>query len=218
MKDVIDFLRKLKRNNNREWFQAHKNEYLKVKSEVEELASVLISLVAEVDSEAALLTPSQCTYRIYRDTRFSTDKTPYKTHAGIFVNPPYGKKGETNGYYFHIEPGNCFMAAGTIGLPPKKLKAVRQSVYDEIDEYLGIVESPEFKKFFPVVGEDFLKTSPKGFDKNWKYINYLRPKNFCVCRYVDDGYFDILGDDIREVIRQMHRYNRFVNYAIEDMD
>lgn len=218
MKEVIGFLKRLKRNNNRDWFQAHKDEYVAAKEKVDNLTNSLIALVAEEDAEALRLTAAQCTYRIYRDTRFSLDKTPYKTHFGIFINPPYGKKSESNGYYFHIEPGNCFIAAGTIGLPPKKLKAVRQSIYDEIDEYLSIVESLEFKKYFPTPGEDFLKTAPKGFDKNWEHIYYLRPKNFCVCCPVADDYFDTLGNDIREVIHQMHRYNRFVNFPIEDME
>ena len=120
MKEVYKFLKDLSRNNNREWFLANKQRYLDVKARVDELASLLIGLVSEFDPRASRLSASDCTYRIYRDTRFSNDKTPYKTHFGIFINPPLGKKGETLGYYFHLEPEAslvCELTSSTIPMP-----------------------------------------------------------------------------------------------------
>ena len=126
-----------------------------------------------------------CTYRIYRDTRFSQDKTPYKTHLGGYINAR-GKKSDHCGYYVHIEPGNCLLAGGSYCLPPKTLKAVRQAVYDNIDEFRGIVENPDFKQYFPVIGEDFLKTAPKGFPKDFEYVQYLKCKEYtCYCNQPD---------------------------------
>ncbi|MDE6298708.1 MAG: DUF2461 domain-containing protein, partial [Muribaculaceae bacterium] len=102
MKKAIDFLKQLAANNNREWFNEHKEEYLQVKGEVEEFTQKLIDEVAKFEPEAAYLSPSDCLYRIYRDTRFSADKTPYKNHIGIYINPRGGKKSEFCGYYVHI--------------------------------------------------------------------------------------------------------------------
>jgi len=218
MRKTLDFLRRLRENNNREWFTAHKPEYLDVKARTDALANDLIALVATVDPEASRLKVADCTYHIYRDTRFSADKTPYKTHIGIFVNPPLGKKGITCGYYLHLEPDSLLFAAGTIGHPAPVLKALRQSVYDEIDEYRSIVEDPEFRKFFDTIGDDPLKTAPKDFPKDWEHIDYLKPRNFIASGPLDEktvcdpGFMDMLAP----AVAQAARFNRFMNFTIED--
>ena len=219
MKEIYQFLKDLALNNNREWFQKNKSRYLEVKQKADELASVLIGLVSEVDPRASRLSVADCTYRIYRDTRFSNDKTPYKTHIGIFVNPPLGKKGETLGYYFHLEPGASMVLCGTAWLPPALLKPVRQSIVDEIDEYRSIVESPEFRKCFPVLGYDKLKTAPKGFDKDWEFIDYIRPRTFGAQADVPDSFYELKGlpERLRPYLRQAFLYNRFINYTIEEV-
>lgn len=219
MKEIFKFLRELSRHNDREWFQAHKQEYLEVKAKADELTRLLIGLVAEVDPRALRLSVADCTYRIYRDTRFSPDKTPYKTHIGIFVNPQTGKKGDTLGYYFHLEPGNSLICCGTGWMEPRILKAVRQSVYDDIDEYREIVENPEFKECYHELGMDKLKTAPKGYDKNWEYIDYLRPRIFGASSNVPDSFYDLKGleDRLRPYIHQGWLYNRFINFTIEQV-
>lgn len=218
MKEILEFLKRLRANNNRDWFVSHREEWLDVKRQVDALASQLIAAVAEVDPRAASLSVSDCTYRIYRDTRFSADKTPYKTHIGIFINPGGGKKAITCGYYFHIEPDNCFIAAGTIGHPAPVLKAIRQSVYDEIEEYKSIVEDPEFRSLYPEIGFDLLKTAPKGFPKEWPDIYYLRPRNFTASSGNLTPMFKkrTFISDVRPYIAQAKRYNDFVNYTIEE--
>lgn len=218
MRQIFDFLRALRVNNNREWFAAHKAEYLEAKAKADSLAQGLIDLVATVEPEASRLSVSDCTYRIYRDTRFSSDKTPYKTHIGIFVNPPLGKKGITCGHYLHLEPDNVLFAAGTICHPAPVLKALRQSVYDEIDEYRSIVEDPEFRRYFSEIGDDPLKTAPKGFPKDWEHIGYLKPRNFMASGPLSEemvcspDFFDRLAP----VVAQAARFNRFMNFTIED--
>ncbi len=218
MKETIAFLRKLSRNNNREWFNAHKDEYLKVKARVENLSERLIAEVASFDPEAACLTPSDCTYRIYRDTRFSQDKTPYKTHIGIFINPPFGKKSNRMGYYLHIEPGNCFVAAGTVCLPPKVVTAIRKSIFDNVEEYSALINDPEFKKIYPAVGENPVKTAPKGFPKDWPYLELVRPRDFVTSHALTDA--EITGADIARLAGELFRvakpFNDFVNYAIDE--
>ncbi|MDE5713401.1 MAG: DUF2461 domain-containing protein [Muribaculaceae bacterium] len=218
MKKVFDFLKSLSQNNNREWFNSHKEEYLKVKTSVDELAMRLIAAIASFDPEAAWLTPADCTYRIYRDTRFSTDKTPYKTHIGIFINPPYGKKVNRMGYYVHIEPGNCLLAAGTVCLPSKTVAAIRRSIFDNVEEYLEIMENPDFRAAYPEVGENCLKTAPKGIPRDWEHIDLVRPKDFVATHRLKDE--DLCQPDFVETAGRLFSlakpFNDFINYAITE--
>lgn len=217
MKKTLKFLRSLRQHNDREWFNTHKEEYLEVKEEVERLTLELIAAVTTVDPEAARLRVADCTYRIYRDTRFSSDKTPYKTHIGIFVNPPGGKKSMTCGYYLHLEPDNCFFAAGTVCLPSPVVKRIRQSIYDEIDEYRSIVESPEFREWFTTVGENPVKTAPQGFPRDWEFIDYIRPRDFVTSTPLSDENVVVpgLAERLLPPIRQAKRFNDFINFSIE---
>ena len=112
------------------------------------------------------------------------------------------------------------LAGGSWDLAPNVLKAIRQSVYDNIDEYLAIVEDPDFKKYFPTIGEDFIKTAPKGFPKDFTYIDYLKCRRF-VCSYmVSDDFFyrpDTL-DQIEKAFFQLKRFADFLNYTIDDFE
>ena len=217
MEKIYSFLRLLAANNNREWFAANKPTYLAAKEEIERLTARLLVVTSQIDPQAARLQPSDCLYRIYRDTRFSPDKTPFKTHIGIFINPPGGKKSLTSGYYLHCEPDNSFIAGGTVCLPPPIIKRIRQDIYDNIEEYLDIVENPDFKQYFPTVGENLLKTAPKGFPKDWPYIAYLRPRDFCTTYRVSDSF--MMKKDLPELVvpifRQIKRFSDFLNYSIE---
>lgn len=216
---IFNFLKELSANNNREWFNNHRDEYEKARLEFENLLSLVISRISLFDESVKNIQPKDCTYRIYRDTRFSLDKTPYKIHFGGYINA-HGKKSDHCGYYIHLEPGKSMLAGGSICLPPKVLKAVRQSIYDNIDEYREIVEDPQFKQYFPVVGEDFLKTAPKGFPKDFEYINYLKCKEYTCTYYVTDDFF--LSNDFLEqtelVFRQFKRFADFLNYTIDDFE
>lgn len=216
---IFQFLKDLTANNNREWFNEHRDEYEAARTDFENFLSLVITRISLFDDSIRGIQPKDCTYRIYRDTRFSSDKTPYKTHFGGYINAK-GKKSNHCGYYVHVQPGSCMLAGGSLCLPPNILKALRQSIYDNIDEYRSIVEDPEFKKFFPVIGEDWLKTAPKGFPKDFKYIDYLKPREF-VCSYnVPDEFFlatDIL-DKTEETFRQFKRFADFLNYTIDDFE
>jgi len=218
MKKILKFLEALAANNNREWFNANKEEYLEVKSEVESLAQKLINEVAAFDPEASYLGVGDCTYRIYRDTRFSVDKTPYKTHIGIFINPPVGKKSNRMGYYLHIEPGNCFVAAGTVCLPSKTVTAIRQSIYDNVEEYLGIINEKEFHRFYPVIGENPVKTAPKGIPRDWKYLALVRPRDYFASHPLSER--DMCAPDLVGKVGALFRvakpFNDFINFAIDE--
>lgn len=220
MKEIITFLKSLAANNDREWFNAHKPEYLRVKKKAEALAQNLINEVAKFDSEAAYLSVADCTYRIYRDTRFSTDKTPYKTHIGIFINPPMGKKSNRMGYYLHIEPGNCFVAVGTVCLPSKTVTAIRQSIYDNIEEYLDIINEPAFHAAYPEIGENPVKTAPKGIPRDWEYVALVRPRDFVATHYLTEKEMASphLPEKAGELFRIAKPFNDFINFTIDESE
>jgi uncharacterized protein (TIGR02453 family) len=218
---IIRFLKELAVNNNREWFNTQRDEYEKVQIEFENFLSLVISRISFFDETIRGVQAKDCTYRIYRDIRFSLDKTPYKTHIGGFINAK-GKKSNHSGYYIHLEPGNCLLAGGSVCMPPDLLKAVRQAVYDNIEEYISIVEDPAFKKYFPVVGENFLKTAPKGFPKDFKYMDYLKCKDYSCSYSVADEFFltsetEMLSN-VENIFRQLKRFMDFVNYTIDDFE
>ena len=149
---IFQFLKELSANNNREWFNSHREQYEVARSEFENLLTVIISRISLFDESIRGIEAKDCTYRIYRDTRFSEDKTPYKTHLRGYINAK-GKKSDHCGYYVHLEPGNCLLAGGSYCPPPPLLRALRQAVHDNIDEFRSIVEDPAFKQYFPVIGE-----------------------------------------------------------------
>lgn len=220
MKRTLKFLRSLRRHNNREWFNAHKDEYLIVKSNVEKLTQELLNILSEYIPDAARLGIGDCTYRIYRDTRFSSDKTPYKTHIGIFINPPAGKKGLTAGYYLHLEPDASFFYSGSYALPTALVNKQRKEIYDEIDEFREIVENEEFKALYTELGFDHLKNVPRGYPRDWEWGEYLKPRNFGASAYLSDEFISSpgLAERLRPYIEQGVRLNRFLNYPLEDLD
>lgn len=235
MKEILTFFKELRQNNNREWFAENRQRYLEVKSRCEAFAALMIGAVAKVDPAAAALSVAQCTYRIYRDIRFSPDKSPYKTHYGVFVNPPYGKKSLTMGYYFHLEPGNCFVAAGTVCLPSRLMTMLRHAIRDNIEEYVEIVRSEQFRRLYPFYGESPLKTAPKGFDRNWPYLDLVRPREFVVTSgsmtHVFERFFAVADPHDRTTsprelakaegillpyLREAKKFNDFMNYTVEE--
>ena len=213
---IFQFLKNLSANNNREWFSEHKGEYEQARTNFESLLSVVIARVSLFDESIRGVEPRQCTYRIYRDTRFSADKTPYKIHFGGYINA-YGKKSDHCGYYIHLQPGGCMLAGGSYCPSGPLLKELRQSVYDNIDEFRSIVEDPDFSRYFPVVGETFLKTAPKGFSRDFPYLKYLQCKDYLVSYAVPDDFFLAPNflDKVDEVFCQLNRYSDFLNYTID---
>jgi uncharacterized protein (TIGR02453 family) len=183
---TLTFLRKLSRNNNREWFTAHKDEYLVAKSDVERLAMELVAGVRAFDGSIGELEPKDCMFRIYRDARFSRDKSPYKTNLGIVVQRG-GKKSLYACYYAHIEPGSCFLSGGVYMPDPPTLKALRRSIDVNAEEFLEIIAEKNFRKYFSALaGENKLVKVPQGFDKNSPVAEYLKYKDFYVMRSVTE--------------------------------
>jgi len=180
-KIILDFLEGLVANNNRDWFNAHKGEYQQAWAQFNEMLEQLIAAISRFDASISYLTPKDCTYRIYRDLRFSADKTPYKGHFGAYLNAE-GKKAYYGGYYVQIEPHKIILASGVWWLPTKEMRALRHAIVDQVDTYRNILEEPEFKKICPTIGMDHSKRIPNGFPKDFPYPEYLLCKDYtCAC-------------------------------------
>lgn len=184
MQKIIGFLEKLKLNNNREWFEANKQNYIEVKEEFESIIKKLIEEIHVFDNKISPeLKPKDCTFRIYKDVRFSKDKVPYKICMSASINPG-GKKSTIAGYYFHLEPNASFIAGGIYMPMPEILQAVRQEIDYNYSPLFKILNSKVFKKYFNGIDdEDKLKNPPKGFDKKHPQIELLKNKHFIVSHY-----------------------------------
>lgn len=179
----FDFLQALKENNNREWFNEHKPAYQQELSQVENFAEVLLGKLSEHD---LIETPSgkSSLFRIYRDTRFSNDKTPYKTHwSGSFKRATQQRRG---GYYFHIEQGNSFVAGGFFGPSPDDLRLIRNDIAFDAAPLRKILKSKLFVSNFGTLKGDQVKTAPKGFPADHEAIDLLRYKQFLLIRNFTD--------------------------------
>jgi uncharacterized protein (TIGR02453 family) len=181
METTLHFLKKLKINNNREWFDSNKSEYLASKEIFEEFVSELIKGINKFDKKVSLdLKPKDCTFRIYKDVRFSKDKTPYKNNMSASINPG-GKKSNIPGYYFHLEPDACFLAGGVYMPMPDVLNAIRQEIDYNPLPLINILKSASFKKEFNGLDEeDKLKNPPKGFNKDHAHSEILKNRHFIV--------------------------------------
>jgi uncharacterized protein (TIGR02453 family) len=186
-REGLSFLRKLKRNNNRDWFARHRQEYEEtVRFPMQCLIATLSQRMAESAREIEF-NPKKSIFRIYRDTRFSKNKTPYKTNiAASFTFR--GRKGptETPGLYVGIEPGEIFIGGGLYMPTGAQLKQIRASMVAHPDRFLEVVRSSRFKRVFGGIQGERLQRSPLGYAPDHAMIDYLRHKQFYVGRVLDD--------------------------------
>jgi uncharacterized protein (TIGR02453 family) len=187
MQKTFNFLKNIKSHNNREWFEKNKAHYLEAKEEHEQFIDKILKGIAKFDKKMNTdLKAKDCVFRIYKDIRFSKDKTPYKTNFGASMNPG-GKKSLIAGYYLHIEPGGSFIAGGMWMPEPDMLNAIRQEIDYNPDPFFKILKSASFKKYFKGLDEeDKLKSAPKGFDKDHPHIEILKNKHFIVSHPLSD--------------------------------
>ena len=182
---TLQFLRNLEKNNNREWFNENKTLYQEAQQDVISFVEKLMEEMADFDEEIGKLEAKKSVFRIYRDTRFSKDKTPYKTNFGAGLG--MGKGNKISGYYLHIEPGKSFLAGGVYKPEPTVLKTIRQEISAFGDEFKAILEQDEFRNYFRGLSvEDKLKKVPQGFEKDDKMAEYLKLKHFVVMHPISD--------------------------------
>lgn len=213
----LQYLREIAVHNNREWFQEHRAQYDEARTAFESMVQELIARITTFDPSVQYLSVSDCTYRFYRDIRFSPDKSPYKRHFGAYINAK-GKKSNHGGYYMHLEPENCLIAGGAYCLPSDVLRAVRQSIYEQPETFHEIVGKDPFHSLFPVIGETHLKTIPKGFPKDFPYPEYIRCKDYSCFHNVPESFFtspDWL-DQTAKMFEVMKPFLDFVNETIDE--
>jgi uncharacterized protein (TIGR02453 family) len=187
-KETLDFLKKLEKNNDRDWFQANKKAFDAAQDNLTALTGFMIGEIGKFDDAVADIDPKSCVFRIYRDIRFSKDKSPYKTNLGAYISPG-GRKSMQPGYYFHVQPGQSFIAGGKhIPDGPESLK-IRNAIAAQTDEFLKIVEKKSFKDHFGEMRGGRLKSAPKGFDALHKAVEYLKLKDFMAFSELHDDKF-----------------------------
>jgi uncharacterized protein (TIGR02453 family) len=181
---TLQFLRDLKENNSREWFEANRKVYETAKKDFEKFLESYISEVAKFHDLGDLLV-KEVTFRINRDVRFSKDKTPYKINfSGALAKG--GKKSHLAPFYFHLQPGESFLATGAYMPTPAQLAALRQELDYNGQRFLDVVDNKAFKKLYPEVQGDKLKTTPKGYDASHPMIEYLKFKSLTVSTAFSD--------------------------------
>lgn len=214
---TIDFLNDLKANNNREWFQANRKRYEKVRTEVDGLMNQMIPEIAAMDPSIGLPDLKDCAFRINRDIRFSPDKSPYKTHFGVFVAKG-GRKSIYPGYYVHIEPGSSLLAGGIYMPQPEVLKLIRQEVYFNADEFVKILSEKHFRKLFGELDPfDKMKKPPRDFPADFPHIDLLKYRSYTVVHALSDDQV-LSGDFVAyslSVFRAMLPLHTFLRRAIE---
>ena len=225
--DTLPFFDDLLVNNNREWFNANKERWLAIKADFEVFTQALIDEMVKLDPSLGNLQAKSCMYRIYRDTRFSQDKTPYKTHIACFL-PTGGRKNMgVPGYYLQLGQedyglhGNCSLGGGIFMPSPEALYAIRQEIFYNIDEFKAIMSEKSYKRFF---GNEFftvkkLSRVPKGFPQDWPDADLLKYKDYTTSYSMPQKYInsDELFDRVLEVFRASVPLNLFIQRAMYEM-
>jgi uncharacterized protein (TIGR02453 family) len=182
-KEIFEFLSDLERNNNREWFALNKKRYEEAKKTFERFVTKLIMNINSFDPDISIKDASKTVYRIYRDTRFSPDKTPYKINFGSVIIPDeYRRSYEYPAYYLHLQNNDCFISMGIYMPDAQVLKRLRHAIDEDFDVFYGTVKRLESSFGGLLREEDSLKRVPQGFDKNSPAAEYLKLKNFYVFR------------------------------------
>ena len=218
-KESLQFLDDLKRNNNREWFQENKKRHEVFKKDYHQLVSDFLDVMKPLDPSLEFLEVKNCTFRINRDIRFSKDKSPYKSHLGVWMSA--GAKGANrSGYYVHIEKGASFIAGGFYSPDAEDLKKVRKEIAFFYDDLQEILNNKDFKKEFgslDINENNSLKSMPRGYEKDHPAIEFLKLKSFTATQV-----YDIAEVTQKDFVSKMSKklialkpLNEFINRALE---
>lgn len=214
---TFSFLKDLAENNNREWFQDNKTRHDDARSNVLEFVGGLIGGLSRIDKTISTdLDPKSCVMRIYRDVRFSLDKTPYKTNFGAGISQK-GKNFNGPGYYLHIHPEEPFIAGGCWMPETDMLKSIRQEIDYSGNDFRTIVASAKFKKYFGEPDQEYkLKTVPKGYSPDNPEIEYLKLKSFTFTHMVKPNDLTSANavENVLEGFELLHPFMIFLRNAI----
>lgn len=215
-KRMLDFLGKLKLNNDRNWFHDNRQSFEQAKEDFEFFVTLLLQKLQQMDKALLALGAKDCIFRIHRDIRFSPDKTPYKTHFGAYIAKD-GKKSSFAGYYIQIEPHNSFIAGGIYRPPSDVLRRIRNEIYLNVGEFKSIISRAEFISHFGVITGDRLLAAPQGFEKDFPDIDLLKFKSYTVIKPVTDQ--QVLQEDflpyLSREFKVIQPFIQFLNHGID---
>lgn len=214
--ETFAFITDVARNNNREWFAENKARYENAKDDVLAFIDQLIPVLAGIDPYFSLDTPAKkCLLRIYRDVRFSKNKDPYKNNFGISFNIK-GTGIHGPGYYLHLQPGECFLAAGFWMPEAPVLKKIREEIDYNGSEFLDIIHAKSFESTFKLSKEDTLKNAPKGYELDHPQIAYLKLKSFVAVFPLSDEVFLQAGivDQLKLAFESVYPFILFLRNAV----
>ena len=218
-KNTMQFLSELKQNNVRDWFLDNKNRFDEAKQEFEAFIDALILEIAKFDPSISHHKAKDCIFRIYRDVRFSKDKSPYKTHFGAHITAA-AKRSEIHsraGYYIHVEPGGSMLAGGAYLPQGPWLKAIRQEIAYNADEFKRILNNEDFKKYFGSIEGEQLKKAPKGYEPDHPEIELLKYKSFLASHKIIDK--NVTSESFlkhaSEVFKALFPFDQFLNRATD---
>ena len=216
--DLLNFLKELKDNNHKPWFDENRERYQNLRKEMVRLIQELIPQIAQFDPSILPLEPKDCIFRINRDIRFSNDKTPYKTNMGAYMARG-GRKSPYGGYYLHIEPGGSFLAGGIYQPSSAVLKEVRSEIYYDVEKFKSIILDKTFKTYFKEIWSEKLKSAPRGFPSDWPDIELLKFKHYTVIHELQDD--KIIQKDFPDfaikVFKVLQPFNTYFNRVIENI-
>lgn len=219
MPRLRNFLQQVALNNNREWFAAHKELYTELRDLWLDDVQRLINAMSSFEPRLEGATARSCAYRFYRDTRFSPDKSPYKTFFSAAFSP-YGKNSSQHaGYYLQTGIDSDSGLWGGIYCPSSDLlKKLRRAIVDNIEEFDEIVHDPQLQKLYPGWTGEMLKTAPKGWDKDHPQIELLRLKDYGKFHPCAPGFFDRADWPERsaELFSVLKPLIDFLNYSIDE--
>jgi len=212
---TLDFLSDLKKNNQREWYHANKDRFKDAQQNFVDFVAMLLFRISEFDAEMIGTEPKSCLFRIYRDIRFSKDKTPYKTWFSAGMNPG-GRKRMGAGYYISVNPEGSYIAGGVWHPDKDTLSGIREYIVGWPNQFESIVNDKGFKATFGELGGDRLKVAPKGYAKDHPQIEWLRYKDFIVSRAMSntDLQSDRCLDISYDVYQQMAEFIAYLRKAI----
>ena len=215
--DLFAFLQAVKENNNREWFAEHKAEYEALRAWWLVQLQRLIDAMARLDPRLKFVEARDCTYRFYRDTRFSPDKTPYKTYFSALISPR-GRHTDYACSYFHVGVDEVALYSGLWAPESKVLKKVRKAIIDNVDEFRSLVETPEILREFPDWWGPKLKTAPQGYSRDHPDIDLLRLTEYGRCHELKRSFFDRADwpEEAARILDLLRPMNDFLNYSIDE--
>ena len=216
---TVSFLKELKKNNNKPWFDNHREKYLSAKTDFENFIGKLLAATSAFDGDIKELLVKNCTFRINRDIRFSKDKTPYKTNMGASLNRG-GKKSIFAGYYFHLEPGKSFAGGGLWMPTAPELKKLRQEIDYCFPEFNKIITSSAFKTQYPGLEMNeghMLVNVPKGYDKENPAASFLKLKSFVATKDIPDTLLTnpALINEVARAFKALQPLVKFMNRSME---